>query len=137
MGILNAAPSATLQGAFDPLRIVLALAHSDSGALQIQVGERMVTPENMISVAAQHALQDMVELQMYLATQAQQTPWKMLPRRSTRPHDAKEPYSNVVQSGVAKELVRHGFIETTSNRIFVVSKSGYQFYEQNLKLHSA
>ena len=26
----------------------------------------MVTPENMISVAAQHALQDMVELEMYV-----------------------------------------------------------------------
>ena len=97
----------------------------------------MVTPENMISVAAQHALRDMVELEMYVVPQSQQTPWQMLPRRSKRPHDAREPYSNVVQSGVAKELVKQGFIETTSSRTFVVSKSGYQFYEQKLKLHSA
>jgi hypothetical protein len=97
----------------------------------------MVTPENMISVAAQHTLQDMVELEMYVVPQSQQTPWQMLPRRSKRPHDAREPYSNVVESGVAKELVRHGFIETSSSRTFVVSKSGHQFYKQNLKLHSA
>jgi len=97
----------------------------------------MVTPENMITVGGQHALRDMVELQLYLVTQAQDTPWQMLRRRSKTPHDAREPYSNVVQSGVAKELVRHGFIEATSTRTFVVSKLGYQFYTQNLRLHSA
>jgi hypothetical protein len=124
-------------GAFDPLPIVLVLAHSDSAALQIQAGERMVTPESMISVAAQHALQDMVELQMYLVTQAQETPWQVLPRRSKRQYDAREPYSNVVQSRVAKELVKQGFIEGSSSRTFVVSKSGYQFYEREIKPHSS
>ena len=97
----------------------------------------MVTPESMISVAAQHALQDMVELQMYLVTQAQETPWQVLPRRSKRQYDAREPYSNVVQSRVAKELVKQGFIEGSSSRTFVVSKSGYQFYEREIEPHSS
>lgn len=93
----------------------------------------MVRPQKMITIDGRHALQDMVELQMYLVTQAQDKPWQMLPRRCKRPNDAREPYSKVVRSGVAKELVEHGFIEATSNRTFVVSKLGYQFYQRELR----
>jgi len=97
----------------------------------------MVTPDNMLSIGAQHALQDMVELQMYLVTQSQQTPLPMLPRSTKKPHEGKKPYSNLVESSVAKELVERGFIEATSTFTFVVSKSGYQFYEREMKPHSA
>ncbi len=90
----------------------------------------MVTPESMLSVGAQHALQDMVELEMYLVSQPQQAPWSMLPRRNKKPHQVRKPYCNPVESSAAKELVEHGFIEATSSRTFVVSKSGYQFYER-------
>jgi hypothetical protein len=58
MSPFNVAPI-LLQGAFDLLPIVLALAHSDLAALQIQLGERMVTPRNVLSDGGQHALQDM------------------------------------------------------------------------------
>jgi hypothetical protein len=95
----------------------------------------MVTPGNMLSDGGQHALQDMVELEMYILSQSQEAPWHMLPRRSKEPHQARKPYSNPVESSAAKELVAHGFIEATSNRTFVVSKSGYQFYERVMKPH--
>lgn len=98
--------------------------------------EPLITLENM-SVAGRYALQDMVELQMYLVAQSQQTPWPMLPRGSKRPHGAREPYSSVVESSAAKELVDHGLIEATSSRTFVVSKAGHQFYERTLKIRSA
>ena len=98
----------------------------------------MVTaPEITMSVAGQHALQDMVELQMYLVAQSQQTPWPMLPRGTKKLHDAKKPHSNLVEASAAKELVDQGFIEATSSRTFVVSKSGYQFYERQMKPRSA
>src|SRR5271169_4803298 len=97
----------------------------------------MVTPEKPVSVACQQALQDMVELEMYLVAQSLQTPWPMLPRRSKNDFEAREPHSNVVQSNAAKDLVSQGFIEATSNRTFVVSKSGYQFYKQEMNPHSA
>jgi hypothetical protein len=93
----------------------------------------MVASGNMISVGAQHALQDMVELEMYIFSQPQQAPWPMLPRRPKKPHQARNPYSNPVESSAAKELVDHGFIEATSSRTFVVSNSGYQFYEREMK----
>ena len=89
----------------------------------------MVTPE-MMSIGAQHALQDMVELQMYLLAQSQQTPWPLFPRCIKRPPETKTPHSNPVESSVARELLDQGFIEATSNRTFVVSKSGYQFYQR-------
>lgn len=44
----------------------------------------MVTPENTLSVAGQHALQDMVELQMYVVAQSQHKPWPMVPRRMNK-----------------------------------------------------
>ena len=94
----------------------------------------MVTPANTISVAGQHALQDMVELQMYLVAQSQQTPWPMFPRLTKGPHKANRPYSNPVESSAVKELVDQGFIEATSSRTFVVSKSGHQFYERNMNI---
>jgi len=87
----------------------------------------MVTPETM-SVAAQHALQDMVELQMYLLSQAQNTPWPMLPRTRTNPFEVKKAHSTSVEVSAARELLDLGFIEASSNRTFVVSKPGYQFY---------
>ena len=46
----------------------------------------MVTPENVISIAGQHALQDMVELQMYLVAQSPYKPWPMFPRRRKQQH---------------------------------------------------
>ena len=97
----------------------------------------MVTPEEMMSAAGQHALRDMVELEMYLVAQSQETPWPMLPRGTKKLHGAREPYSNPVKSSAAKELIGQGFIEPTSSQTFVVSKSGYQFYHRELKSHSA
>ena len=123
---------AIIQSAFDPQPIVLAL---DLAALQIQLGERMVTSENMMSFSGQHALQDMVEMEMYLVSQSQQTPWPLLPRRNQKPHAAMKPCSKSVESTAAEELVGHGFIEATSRRTFVVSKSGCQFYEREIKPH--
>ena len=97
----------------------------------------MGTPENMMSVAGQHALQDMVELEMYLVAQPQQSPWLMLPRRTKNLHAAREPYSNLVDWSAAKELLSQKVIEASSSRTFVVSVSGYQFYERQMKPHSA
>jgi hypothetical protein len=97
----------------------------------------MVTAENTMSGGAQQALQNMVEMEMYLVAQTQQTPWPMLPRGTKKLHDAKKPQSNLVESSAAKELVDQGFVEATSSRTFVVSKSGYQFYERAMKPHSA
>src|ERR1035437_804333 len=66
----------------------------------------------------------------------QQRPWPLLPR-STRPVlEGREPHRNPVESSAAKELVDGGFVEPTSNRTFVVSRSGYTFYEQEIKPHS-
>jgi hypothetical protein len=96
----------------------------------------MVPPENMVSVGAQHAIWDMVELEMYLLSQSQQTAWSMLPRSVKKSHETKKTYSNLVEFSVAKELVDLGFIENTSNRTFVVSKAGYQFYERMKSLVS-
>jgi hypothetical protein len=94
----------------------------------------MATSDNKMSVNGQHALQDMVELEMYLLAQSQQTPWHMLPR-ATKLSDARKPYSNRVDWSAARELLNGGFIEATSNLTFVVSKSGYQFYELSMKPH--
>jgi hypothetical protein len=91
----------------------------------------------MMSAGAQQALQDMVEMEMYLVAQSQQTPWPMLPRGTKKLHDGRKPHSNLVEASVAKELVDQGFIEATSSRTFVISKSGYQFYEREMKPNSA
>jgi hypothetical protein len=95
----------------------------------------MVTPENTLSVAGQHALQDMVELQMYVVAQSQHKPWPMVPRRMNKQQEERKPYSNPVESSAVMELLYRRFIEATSNRTFVVSKSGYQFYEREIKPH--
>jgi len=95
----------------------------------------MVTPENRMSIAGQHALQDMIELQMYLEARPPFTDWPMLPRRTDGHQQAREPYSNPVESSVVKELLDQGFLEATSNRTFVVSKAGIQFYERKIKPH--
>ena len=94
----------------------------------------MLTPEKMISVDGQHALQDMVELEMYLVARSQQIPWPMCPRSAKKRHGGRKPYSQFVQSSDAKELIGRGYIEATSSRTFVVSKSGHQFYEREMKL---
>jgi hypothetical protein len=93
----------------------------------------MVTPEDMISADGQHALQDMVEFEMYLVAQAQATPWPILRRGMKKLESAREPHSSLVESIAAKQLARQGYIEATSNRTFVVSKSGYEFYEREIK----
>jgi hypothetical protein len=92
----------------------------------------MITPETT-SLAGQHALQDMVEFQMYLVAQPQQTPWPILPRGSKTRYGDRKPYSKVVEWSVANELLNQGFIEATSARTFVVSKCGRQFYEREMK----
>lgn len=93
----------------------------------------MAIPEDMISVSGQHALQDMVELQMYLVAQSQQTPWPLLPRRTKQPDPPKKAYCTLVESSAVAELIDRGLIEATSNRTFVVSKSGHLFYERKVK----
>src|SRR5258708_22639972 len=95
----------------------------------------MVTPENMMSVDGQHALKDMIELQMYLVAQAQQRPWPLVPRGPKALPIVREPFCNPVESGAANELVKLGFIEATSSQTFVASKSAYEFYEPELKPH--
>jgi hypothetical protein len=96
----------------------------------------MVTPKRL-SVDAQRAIQDMVELDMYLMVQSQQTPWPLLSRGNEKLHTGRKPSSNMVESSAALELVLSGFIEATSSRTFVVSRSGYEFYVREMKPHSA
>ena|SRR5437016_3840168 len=93
----------------------------------------MVTPENVMSVVGRQVLQDMVELQMYLVAQAQQRPWPMMPRSSKAPPIIRGPFHNPVESSAACELLKFGFIERSSSQIFVVSKSGFQYYELEMK----
>ena len=88
----------------------------------------------MMSNGLQHALKDMIELQMYLVAQSHGKPWPLLPR-STKPRN-RGPYCNAVDLGVADELVDRGFIEKTSSQTFVVSKSGCEFYLREIKPHS-
>jgi hypothetical protein len=84
-----------------------------------------------MSVVAQHALQDMIEGQMYLLAQAQRTPWLMFPRTRT---NSIEAHSTSVAFSAANELLDLGFIEATSNRTFVVSKPGHQFYQHRQRV---
>jgi hypothetical protein len=92
----------------------------------------MVTPETM-SDAAQHALEDLVELKMYLLGQTQQKPWPMLPRTLTNSCETKKAHSISVESNAAWELLDAGYIEASSSRTFVVSKSGYNYHEREMK----
>ena len=88
----------------------------------------------MISDSGKNALVDMVELQMYLLIQPQRQPCPMLPR-STKPLLLeKMPHCNPIESSAAVELVHGGFIEHSSSRTCVVSKSGYEFYRRELKV---
>ncbi len=84
-----------------------------------------------MSVVAQHALQDMVEGQMYLLAQAQRTPWLLFPRTRTNSIQA---HGTSVAFSAVHELLDLGFVEATSNRTFVVSKPGYQFYQHRQKV---
>jgi hypothetical protein len=85
----------------------------------------------MISVGGHQALKDMVEFQMYLVAQSQQAPWPMLPRRTKTNPAGKKP--NAVESSTASELIERGFIEQTSSLTFVVSRSGQEFYDREMK----
>ena len=89
----------------------------------------MDTPEKTLSVSGQHALEDMVELQLYLLAQPQEMPWPMFPRTRTNPFEGKKAHSPSVEVSAARELLDLGFIEASSSRTFVVSKPGYQFYK--------
>ncbi len=84
-----------------------------------------------MSVGGHQALKDMVELQMYLVAQSQRAPWPMLPRRTKTNLVAKKP--NPVESSTATELIERGFIEQTSSLTFVVSRSGQEFYDREMK----
>ncbi len=95
------------------------------------------TENTMMSVSGQHALQDMVELEMYLVAQSQQKPWPLFSRGVKQLPGRGKPYSNPVESSASRELWERGFIEPTSNRTFVVSKSGYEFYAQAMRPQSA
>ena len=90
----------------------------------------MVTPEPPMSVACKEALQDLVELQMYLVAQPQQTAWPMCPRTRTSRLDTRKAHSNPVEVKVVWELRDLGFIEATSSQTFIVSKAGREFYER-------
>jgi hypothetical protein len=93
-----------------------------------------MSTEITMSLAGQHALQDMVEFEMYLVAQPQQKAWLIIPRGSKTPYGFGRPYSKVVDWSAANELLNQRFIEATSARTFVVSKSGQQFYERKLKM---
>jgi hypothetical protein len=90
----------------------------------------------MMSVGSQQVLKDMIELQMYLVTQTQQTPWPLFPRSPKTRSGGRKPNRNPVESSAARELVERGFVEPTSNRTFVVSKSGFDFYKHEMQPHS-
>jgi hypothetical protein len=97
----------------------------------------MVTPEQTMSVACKDALQDLVELQMYLVVQPQKTPWPMCPRTRTNPLDSRKAHSNPIEVSVVWELRDLGFIEASSSRTFIVSKSGREFCERESVFISA
>ena len=78
----------------------------------------MVTPENTMSLAGQHALQDMVELQMYLVAQSQNKPWFMVPRRPNKQQEDRKPYSNPVESSAVMELLKSASIPSAPPEAF-------------------
>ncbi len=86
-----------------------------------------------MSETGHHALKDMVELEMYLVAQPRQRPWPMVSRRGRALQEAREPYNNPIESSAANELIKLGFIEYTSNLTLVVSKSGSDYYEREIK----
>jgi hypothetical protein len=87
----------------------------------------------MMSDSGQYALRDMVELQMYLMVQPQQKPCPLLPRRTKTLLTDRKPHCNPIESSSVAELMDGGFIERSSSRTYVVSKTGYDFYESQLK----
>ena len=89
-----------------------------------------MVPEQTMSVACKDALQDLVELQMYLVAQPQQTPWPMCPRTRQNPLDTRKPHSNPIEVSVVWELRNLGLIEASSSRTFIVSKSGQEVYKR-------
>lgn len=97
--------------------------------------QEKTAPETTISDNAKHALSDMVEFEMYITAQPQETPWPMAPRTIKTAPEGKAPCSDSVESGTAKELLALGFIERSSTATYVVSKSGYAFYEREIKTH--
>ena len=119
---------AILSGASDSLPIVLVLGHSDLAGRKFCKEKRMVIPEKTMSAGGQHALQDMIELELYLTSQSQQKPWPLLPRRNKKLQDAGLS-SKLVSASAAAELINLGFIEPSSSRTYIVSKGGYRFYK--------
>jgi len=97
----------------------------------------MLTPENALSVNAQHTLRDMVVSEMYLVAQSQHEPWPLLYRRLRKRGGADKPHTNLIESSVAMELVERGLVEATSNRTYVASKAGHLYYEQQMRRLSA
>jgi len=93
----------------------------------------MVVPEKTLGVASQNALRDMVELQMYLEAHSPYTHWLMLRRRMGGQPEAREPYSNSVESSAVTELLDRLLIEAASSRTLVVSRFGYEFYEREIR----
>jgi hypothetical protein len=92
----------------------------------------MDTHEHTVSLASRHALQDMVEFEMYLLAQSQQAAWPMFPRGRKPIHKDRTPYSSVVERVTVNELLIQKFIEATSSQTFVVSKLGHCFYEREM-----
>lgn len=114
-----------IRGAFE--RHSVGDSFAVPSAFQLGLKESaLVTPE--MSVVAQHALQDMVEGQMYLLAKSHRVPWSLLPR-TTNSFETRKVHSASVELSAANELLGLGFIEATSSLTFVVSKPGYQFYQ--------
>jgi hypothetical protein len=90
----------------------------------------MMTSEQTMSVACKDAIQDLVNLSMYLVAQPEQTPWPLCPRTVQNVLDSRKPHSNLIEVSVVWELQDLGFIEPTSNRTYIASKSGRKFCER-------
>jgi hypothetical protein len=95
----------------------------------------VVTPE--MSIIAQHALEDMVDGELYLSARSQPQPWQLFPRTCKTSFDNGERRSTVVDLNTVTELLDLGFLEGTSNRTFVVSKAGHCFYRGRISRPSA
>ena len=89
-----------------------------------------------MSGAGYDALKDMVELEMYLVAQLPGRPWPMVPRRVKTLPEARNPYSNPIESSAANELIHLGFLEYTSNLTLVVSQDGLNFYKSDISGNS-
>jgi hypothetical protein len=96
---------------------------------------KLVTPK--MSLAAQNALEDMIDGKMYLLAKPQREPWSLLPRTSANPLETRKAHSASVEWSAANELLDRGFIEASSSLTFVVSQPGHQFYKSQQKGNSS